>query len=171
MESDYTNSILITQNLAASYGWKDKEAIGKKIFIDSANYSVVGVLKDFQIDELFDPKEPVVMKLGAESRYQFLVLQSQISDLELVYGKARDAWKKIFPMKPFTGFYQNELPKEAYQTTNNIAKIFFLVCYHFNFTHCNRLVCVGFINSPEKNERNSIAKSCGCKITAYSCIN
>ena len=28
-------------------------------------------------------------------------------------------------MKPFTGFYQNELPKEAYQTTNNIAKIFF----------------------------------------------
>ena len=28
-------------------------------------------------------------------------------------------------MKPFTGFYQNELTKEAYQTTNNIAKIFF----------------------------------------------
>lgn len=125
MESDYTNSILITQNLAATYGWKDKEALGKKIFIDSVHYSVVGVLKDFQIDELFDPKEPVVMKLGKESRYQFLVLQAQLSDLELVFGKTRDAWKKIFPMKPFTGFYQNELPKEAYQTTNNIAKIFF----------------------------------------------
>jgi putative ABC transport system permease protein len=125
MESDYTNAILITQNLAANYGWKDKEALGKKIFIDSVNYSVVGVLKDFQIDELFDPKEPVVMKLGAENRYQFLVMQTQISDLELVYAKTKDVWKKIFPMKPFTGFYQNELPKEAYQTTNNIAKIFF----------------------------------------------
>ena len=125
MESDYTNSILITQNLAADYGWKDKEALGKKIFIDSVNYSVVGVLKDFQIDELFDPKEPVVMKLGAENRYQFLVMQAQISDLELVYAKTRDAWKRIFPMKPFTGFYQNELPKEAYQTNINIAKIFF----------------------------------------------
>jgi putative ABC transport system permease protein len=125
MGGDYTNSIVITQNLAADYGWKDKEALGKKIFIDSVNYSVVGVLKDFQIDELFDPKEPVVMKLGTEKRYQYLVLQAQISDLELVYGKTRDAWKKIFPMKPFTGFYQNELPKEAYQITNNIAKIFF----------------------------------------------
>jgi ABC-type antimicrobial peptide transport system permease subunit len=52
-------------------------------------------------------------------------LQAQVADLELVYGKAKEAWKKIFPMKPFTGFYQNELPKEAYQTTNNIAKIFF----------------------------------------------
>lgn len=125
MESDYTTSILITENMAAGYGWKTKEAIGKKIFIDSVNYSVVGVLKDFQIDELFDPKEPVVMKLGKDSRYQFLVMQTQVKDLELVYGKAKEAWKKIFPMKPFTGFYQNELPKEAYQTTSNIAKIFF----------------------------------------------
>jgi len=125
MEGDYTKSILITENLAANYGWKNKEALGKTIFIDSLNYSVVGVLKDFQLDELFAPKEPVVMKLGKENRYQFLIIQSKISDLELVYAKTRDAWKKTFPMKPFTGFYQNEVTKEAYQTTNSIAKIFF----------------------------------------------
>jgi ABC-type antimicrobial peptide transport system permease subunit len=125
MEGDYTNSILITQNLAANYGWKDKEALSKKILIDSSYYSVVGVLKDFKIDDLFDPMEPVVMKLGKENRYQFLVMQSKIQDIELVYAKARDAWKKVLPMKPFTGFYQNEIRKEAYQTTNNIAKIFF----------------------------------------------
>ncbi|HJS54219.1 MAG TPA: ABC transporter permease [Chitinophagaceae bacterium] len=124
-EGDYTQSILITQNVAANYGWKDKEAIGKKIFIDSVNYSVVGVLKDFQVDQIFDPREPVVMKLGKENRYQFLILQAKISDLEMVYAKTRDTWKKIFPMKPFTGFYQNEITKEAYQTTNSIAKIFF----------------------------------------------
>jgi len=69
--------------------------------------------------------EPVVMKLGKENRYQFLVMQSKIQDIELVYAKARDAWKKVLPMKPFTGFYQNEIKKEAYQTTSNIAKIFF----------------------------------------------
>ncbi|HEX3166126.1 MAG TPA: FtsX-like permease family protein, partial [Chitinophagaceae bacterium] len=125
MEGDYTSSILITQNLAANYGWKDKEALGKKIFIDSSYYSVVGILKDFKLDQLFDPIEPVVMKLGKENRYQFLVMQAKIQDIELVYTKARDAWKKIFPMKPFNGFYQNEITKEAYQTTNNIAKIFF----------------------------------------------
>ena len=125
MEGDYTNSILVTQNFVANFGWKEREALGKKIFIDSVNYSVVGVLKDFKIDQLFDPLEPVVMKLGRQNRYQFLIMQAQISDLELVYTKARDAWKKTFPMKPFTGFYQNELKMEAYQTTNNIAKIFF----------------------------------------------
>lgn len=125
MEGDYTGSILITQNLAANYGWKDKEALGKQIFIDSVNYSVVGVLKDFKVDAIFDPMEPVVMKLGKENRYQFLVVQSKLADLEQVYAKTRDAWKKIFPMKPFTGFYQNQITQEAYQTTTNIAKIFF----------------------------------------------
>jgi len=125
MESDFTNSILITQNLAANYGWKDSEALNKKIYIDSVHYSVIGVLKDFQLDALFDPKEPAVVKLGKENRYVFLVMQSKLQDVELVYTKVRDAWKKILPMKPFTGFYQNEIKKEAYETTNNIAKIFF----------------------------------------------
>jgi hypothetical protein len=76
-------------------------------------YSVIGVLKDFQLDELFDPREPAVVKLGKESRYQFLIMQTNIQDVELVYAKARDAWKKILPMNPFTGFYQNEIKKEA----------------------------------------------------------
>jgi ABC-type antimicrobial peptide transport system permease subunit len=64
------------------------------------------------------------MKLAKENRFQFLVLQTKISDLEMVYAKTRDAWKKIFPMKPFTGFYQNEITQEAYKVTSNIAKIF-----------------------------------------------
>jgi len=110
--------------MAAGYGWKDKEALGKKIFIDSLNYSVVGVLKDFHINRLFDPLEPVVFKLAKENRYQFLLLQTKTSDLEMVFSKTRDAWKKIFPNKPYTGFYQNEIKAEAYQVTKNIAKIF-----------------------------------------------
>ena len=125
MEGDYTNSILITENLAGNYGWTAKEALGKKMFIDSLNYSVVGVLKNFKVDQLFDPQEPVVMKLGKENRYQFLVVQAKLADLETVYAKTKDAWKKVFPMKPFTGFYQNEIMSEAFTVTNNIAKIFF----------------------------------------------
>ncbi|HLG38202.1 MAG TPA: FtsX-like permease family protein, partial [Chitinophagaceae bacterium] len=124
MEGDYTNSILITQNLAANYGWKGKEALGKQIFIDSMNYSVVGILKDFHPDRLFDPVEPVALKLAKENRFQFLAVQAKMTDLETVFSKTRDAWKKIFPNKPYTGVYQNEVKAEAYQVTKNIATIF-----------------------------------------------
>ncbi len=124
MEGDYTNSILITQNLAARYAWKDQEALGKKIFIDSVNYTVVGLLQDFHPDGVFNPVEPAVFKLTKENRYQYLVVQAKAADQEIVNSKIKDAWKKIFPMKPYTGFFQNELKKETYDTTKSIAKIF-----------------------------------------------
>jgi ABC-type antimicrobial peptide transport system permease subunit len=124
LEGDYRNSILITENLATNYGWKAQEALGKQIFIDSMNYSVVGVLKDFHPDMLFDPIEPVVMKLAKENRFRFLIVQANLQNLETVYTRTGDAWKKIFPDKPFTGFYQNDIKAEAYKVTKNITKIF-----------------------------------------------
>ncbi|MGH2565146.1 MAG: FtsX-like permease family protein, partial [Ginsengibacter sp.] len=58
MQSDYTNALLITEKMAALYGWTESGALGKRIHIDSADYSVVGVLKDFQSATLFEPLQP-----------------------------------------------------------------------------------------------------------------
>jgi len=124
MESDYSHSILITEKLAGLYGWKNKEALQKQIHIDSVTYSVIGVLKDFQSNVLFDPLQPVAMKLVKENRFQFLIIQARPADLANVYAKTKDAWKKIFPMKPYTGFYQNQIKAEAYETSKSIARIF-----------------------------------------------
>lgn len=125
LEGDYTNSILVNEKFAANYGWKDKEAIGRQLKIDSSTFTVVGVMKDFHLDVLFNPIEPVVFRLGKENRFQFLVMQAKMTDLEKVYSKANAEWKKLFPNKPFSGFYQNELKAEAFSVTKNIAVIFF----------------------------------------------
>ncbi len=123
-EAEYNNALLITQKLAAQFGWKEKEALGKRIFIDSVYYSIVGVLKDFHPDHLFNPLEPVAIKLAKENRFQFLIIQAKAEDLTGVYAKAKDAWKQLFPLKPFNGFYQNQITVEAFETSKNIAIIF-----------------------------------------------
>ncbi|MDX2046236.1 MAG: FtsX-like permease family protein, partial [Chitinophagaceae bacterium] len=123
-EAEYSNALLITQKLAAQFGWKEKEALGKRIFIDSAYYSVVGVIKDFHPDHLFNPLEPVAMKLARDNRFQFLIIQAKAEDLTSVYAKAKDVWKQLFPLKPFNGFYQNQINVEAFETSKNIAIIF-----------------------------------------------
>lgn len=124
MESDYKNALLISQKMAAAYGWKETEALGKQIYIDSTAYSVTGVLKDFQSSTLFEPLEPVAMKLGKESKFRFLIIQAKPRDLTTVFLKAKDAWKRLYPMKPFEGFYQDRVKAEAYDTSKNIATIF-----------------------------------------------
>jgi ABC-type antimicrobial peptide transport system permease subunit len=123
-ETDYTNAILITQKMAALYGWKDNEAINKIMRIDTTSYSVVGVLKDFHSDLLFNPLEPVAMKLVEEDQYQYLIVQAKQGNLTNVYEQTKKAWQKLFPLQPFRGLYQNEVKSEGYRVSNNIATIF-----------------------------------------------
>lgn len=124
MESDYSRSILITQKMAANYGWKENEAPGKQIHIDSATYSVIGVLKDFHSNTFFEPLEPAILKLVKDDKFQYLVIQSRPEDLTSVYDQAKAIWKKLFPLKPFNGFYQNEITAESYRVSSSIAIIF-----------------------------------------------
>jgi len=125
MESDYRNGLLITDKMAALYGWNGMQALGKRIHIDSTDYAVVGVIKDFQPATVFEPMQPVAMKLCRESRFHFLIVQAEPKNLTKVYAQVKDVWKRLYPAKPFNGFYQNQVKAEAYQATDSIATIFF----------------------------------------------
>ena len=124
MESDYENALMITEKMAAMFGWNSKEALGKQIHIDSINFSVIGVVKDFHTSELFDPLEPVAMKLAKEDQFQYLIVQTRAENLTTVYNKTKEAWTKLFPLIPFNGFYQNEITAEGYRVSKSIAQIF-----------------------------------------------
>ena len=124
LSSDYQNALLVTQKMAAVYGWKDAQALGKRIRIDSTTYSVVGVLKDLHTNTLFEPSQPMAVKLGKENRYQFLIVKAKEKDLTNVFAEVGTVWKNLFPERPFNGFYQNQLKAEAARTTQSIATIF-----------------------------------------------
>ena len=122
--ADYDNALLITEKTAANFGWKPSTALGKHILIDSTRYTVTGVLKDLHAATLFEPAPPIVLSLGKENRFHYLLIKAPPKDLASVYGKVRTAWKSLYPLKPFNAFYQNQVKEEAYQTTASIATIF-----------------------------------------------
>lgn len=124
-EGDYQNAILITEKLAFQYGWKGDEALGKTISIDTTNYTVHGVLKDFHINSLFSPLEPIAINLVKPEKFQELIIQTEPGQLQAVYDQSRATWKKLFPMKPFNAFYQDEISIEASKVNASITKIFF----------------------------------------------
>lgn len=124
-EGDYKNAMLITEKLAFQYGWKANDALGKIITIDTTNYTVYGVLKDFHINSLFSPLEPIAINLVKPEKFQQLIIQTDPGQLNAVYDQSRAAWKRLFPMKPFNAFYQDEISVEAAQVNKSIAKIFF----------------------------------------------
>jgi ABC-type antimicrobial peptide transport system permease subunit len=124
LQSDYSNAILVTEKFAAMYGWKPSQALGKQVHIDTATYSVIGVLKDFHQGSLFEPTLPTVMTFAKEDSYHYLIIQAKTSDLTTVYAAAETAWKKLFPFQQFNAFYQDQMTAESYRVCSSIAKIF-----------------------------------------------
>jgi ABC-type antimicrobial peptide transport system permease subunit len=123
-QSDYSTGILVTEKFAAMYGWKPADALGKQVHIDNNMYSVVGVLKDFHPASLFEPAYPVIMKLTQENNYRYLIIQARSADLTHVYNATQSIWKKLFPLQPFNGFYQDQMIAESHRVSTSIAKIF-----------------------------------------------
>jgi len=124
LESDYSNTLLITEKMAALYGWTPAVALNKRIFMTNAYYTVAGVLKDIHSLTPFEPTAPTALKLVKENKFRTLIVEARPRDLTDVYEKVKVVWKQLFPEKPFIGFYQDDIKANAFKTSNNIAKIF-----------------------------------------------
>jgi putative ABC transport system permease protein len=124
LDADYNDAVLITEKMAAMYGWNAREALSKRLYIDSTYFSVVGVLKDIQSESLFEPSMPVVLRLAKENQFRILIIEARPRDLAEVNEKVRAVWKRLFPLRPFDGFYQSQLKADAYKVNDSVAQIF-----------------------------------------------
>jgi putative ABC transport system permease protein len=122
---DFGNSIIVNEKLAFQFGWKPGEAVGKQIKTsDSATCTVIGVLKDFEQNTLFDPMEPVAMVLADPGKYSKIIIRAKPGSLSSVVAETKSAWASLYPMKPFRMYYQDELAAQASQVNESIATIF-----------------------------------------------
>jgi putative ABC transport system permease protein len=122
---DYGKSMLINEKLAFQFGWKPEDAVGKQIKKgDTTLCTVVGVLKDFAQATLFDPMESVAMVLAAPNNYSRIIIRAKPGLLGSVFDQTKAAWAKLYPMKPFVVYHQDELAAEASEVNKSITTIF-----------------------------------------------
>lgn len=123
-ESDYTSAVLISQKMAALFGWSDEQAVGKQIRMDTATFTVIGTLRNFHQQHVFEPIDPTMMRLARSERYFNLVVKAKPAELKAVHDRVKATWAQLYPLKPFHGYYQDEVGAEAYKVTSSIATIF-----------------------------------------------
>jgi putative ABC transport system permease protein len=125
-KADIGKSMIINEKLAFQFGWKPEEAIGKQINTSDTSIStVVGVLKDFTQNTLFDPVQSVAMVMAEPATYSKIIIRAKPGSLSKVFAETKAEWTKLYPMKPFRGYYQDELSAEAAQVNESVATIFF----------------------------------------------
>lgn len=82
------------------------------------------VASNFQQQHLFEPIEPAMIRLARPDRYFNLIVRAKPAELKTVHDRVKAAWAQLYPLKPFRGYYQDDVGAEAYQVTSSIATIF-----------------------------------------------
>ncbi|HNP18030.1 MAG TPA: ABC transporter permease [Fulvivirga sp.] len=86
-----------------------KNPIDEVFEIDSAKYTIVGVVKDFHYSTFSNEIEPMIFMLADEENYRSIVLKvAQGTEMESL-GNLKKEWASLFPEVPFRGGLQEDV--------------------------------------------------------------
>ena len=123
-EHDARNSVIINEDLAKKLGWQDP--IDKKLTLrDTVKLSVIGLVKDIYFDgDLFDPLEPMLLRLVQPDDFRFLVVKTNSENARKVKELMDAKWKNVFPNEISTVVHLREDKVESVEVNANIRKLF-----------------------------------------------
>jgi putative ABC transport system permease protein len=121
--ADITNkSIIINQKMVQDFGWK--EPLGMTVTLyDTTRLTVVGVVKDFYINGLWDKISPTMLRLSSNEQYGVLVVRAEPEDLHGVLDYLSLKWKNQGTNFVFAGMFQEDTMQDEKAINNSILKV------------------------------------------------
>jgi putative ABC transport system permease protein len=121
--ADITNkSIIINQKMVQDFGWK--EPLGMTVTLyDTTRLTVVGVVKDFYINGLWDKISPTMLRLSSNEQYGVLVVRAEPEDLHGVLDYLSLKWKNQGTNFVFAAMFQEDTMQDEKAINNSILKV------------------------------------------------
>lgn len=83
--------------------------VGRLYKIDSVQYEIIGVVRDFHSYSFFRKVNPVIFKVADKESYRYLSLRvRQGSDIETAIA-LKEQWAALYPETPFEGGFQEDV--------------------------------------------------------------
>ncbi|MBS1505180.1 MAG: ABC transporter permease [Bacteroidetes bacterium] len=122
---DSAFAVLVNESMVSRMGWKDP--IGKKFLFGGGpngptERKVVGVIKDYNQNSLYDAIEPMMIVLNRDVNYVFVRLTP--GNLRASIQKLEQEWKREFPDAPFEYVFLNENIDSQYKADEKRSQIF-----------------------------------------------
>lgn len=123
--SDTTYAMLVNESMVSRMGWKDP--IGKKFVVGGGGPApiekrVVGIVKDYNQNSLYDAIEPLAILLQPEVNYLFVRLHP--GNIQSSLKELSNAWQQTFPNNPFEYVFLDEDLNSQYQADEKRSQIF-----------------------------------------------
>jgi putative ABC transport system permease protein len=126
--SDSLREYLINETYTAKLGFlHPADAIGKMLRTGNSYYPIVGVVKDFHIQSLHNPIQPVAIMNATQNLYAFslqLATQDkQAKDFQAILQEINRVWDKLYMGEKFSYTFMDESIARFYASEQRSAKL------------------------------------------------
>ncbi len=134
-----SSAVLINETFAKAMKWDDP--LGELLPSAKINpHQIVGVVKDFHHNSLYNAIEPVILAKNPETIFSginMLMISSATNpkvtvkgttgtDFEAFRGVLESEWERVFPMEAFSFSFMDEAVESQYKADERLGKMVFL---------------------------------------------
>ncbi len=158
---DTAHAVLVNESMVKRMGWKDP--IGRKFLQgDNSESQVIGVIKDYNQNSLYDAIEPLTIFLGKEHRYVFVRLKP--GNLHDAMKGVETAWHEVFPNSPIEYVFLDQDLDSQYKADQKRSQIFTVFSGLTIFVACLGLLGLAAFVTEQRTKEIGIRKVVGATV-------
>ncbi|MCB0686443.1 MAG: FtsX-like permease family protein, partial [Saprospiraceae bacterium] len=121
--TDHISSFLLNEQAVQALGYDSpQKAIGKSMVLEGKEGQVVGVLKDYNFNDLRNEITPLIMEVRPGS-FSWFSAKISNSDIPATIDFIQQKWRAYFPEKVFEYQFLDVALHDAYRAETNLATI------------------------------------------------
>lgn len=106
-EGSDKQGVIVNELLVKNMAWQ--QPIGQQFEIDSTQYEIVGVVKDFHSSSFHNPIKPLTFLVANKEDYRYLSLKVTKGSEIQTHKVLQAQWAKLYPEIPFQGSLQEDV--------------------------------------------------------------
>jgi putative ABC transport system permease protein len=167
--SDTTYAVLVNESMVKRMSWTDP--IGKKFIFhgggpDNTDIEkrVVGVVKDYHQNSLYDAIEPLMIIL--ERRNNFVFVRTEEGDVRESLAAVEKAWKEIFPGYAFEYNFLDQDFNSQYKADEKRSQIFTIFSGLTVLIACLGLLGLAAFTTEQRTKEIGVRKVIGASLNS-----
>jgi putative ABC transport system permease protein len=162
--TDSTQAVLVNEAMVKRMGWS--EPIGRRVQMGSNDtlpmLQVIGVIKDFHQQSLYDPIEALLFFPRANNTEVHVRIDPKNStELSQILAAVGQQWQEVFPNQPFEYDFVDASFMELYEADQIRARIFTLFSFLMIIIACLGLLGLASFTAEQRTKEIGVRKVLG----------
>ena len=162
-----SSNLIINEDAVRFFGWKNaSDALGKDYTYNGRKGKVIGVMKNFHFESMFQEITPVMFSLGALNNEPFNNISIKISgsDVQSSIDNIRKTWNNFVPEVPFSYTFLDGRFAKLYTAEQRQEKVFTIFACLAILIACLGLFGLSVFTISQRTKEIGIRKVLGANV-------